>query len=185
MIESDKIAFREMMMGVGELYSKDITKPLLQIYFGSLVNFSLEQVSNGVSKHAGDPKHGTFMPKPADIIRQIEADKPSTESRAELAWMTIEKKMSSVGAYGSLKLDDLQALAAAQSLGSWRDLCHTDTDKLQWKRKEFIEAYKNFENTPLEALPSHLAGMIEMDRSKKDSKPTFMSDLVNKIGVNK
>lgn len=185
MTESDKQGFRMLMVGIGELYSKEITKPLLQIYYGSLINYTLDQVSLGISKHAADPKHGTFMPKPADIIRQIEADKPSPEARAELAWMTIEKKMSSIGAYGSLKLDDLQALAAVKSIGSWRDLCHTDISKLAWKRKEFIEAYKNFENTPLEALPSHLAGMIESDRQKKTEKPNFMSQLVNKIGVNK
>ena len=185
MIESDKVSFAEIMVGYGEMYNKEITKSLMRVYFSALQAYSIQDIEQGFGKHSADPKHGSFMPKPADIIRQIEADKPSVESRAELAWMTIEKKMGSVGAYGSLKLDDLQALAAVKSLGSWKHLCHTEIDKLQWKRKEFIEAYKNFESTPIEALPSHLAGMIEMDRGKKDNTQTFMSELVNKIGVNK
>lgn len=186
MIESDKQQFRELMVGVGELYGKDITKPLLRIYFGSLAKFTIEQVEHGITQHTMDAKHGTFMPKPADIVRQLEADQPSTEDRAELAWMTIEKKMSSIGAYGSLKLDDLQALAAVKSLGSWKDLCHTDMDKLQWKRKEFIAAYANFENTPIEALPHHLSGMIEADRSKKLKKPTggiSMADIAKRLDL--
>lgn len=183
MIESDKQEFRMLMVGIGELYSKEITKPLLQIYFGSLAKFPIDQVSNGISKHVADQKHGTFMPKPADIIRQIEAGKPSPEQRAEMAWMTIEREMSRIGAYGSLKMDDLQALAAVQSLGSWRELCHTDISKLAWKRKEFIEAYKNFENAPLESLPNHLVGMIEADRAKKSGKAGTISlaDIAKKL----
>jgi len=183
MINTDKKRFHMLMLGAGETYNRKISDPLMDIYFNSLQKYGINELAAAFSAHLVCPEYGTFFPKPADIVRKLESDKPSIESRAELAWMTIEKKMGSVGAYGSLKLDDLQALAAAQSLGSWRDLCHTDTDKLQWKRKEFIEAYKNFESTPLEALPSHLAGMIEMDRSKKNDKPTFMTDLVNKIGV--
>lgn len=183
MIDSDKRAFQEMMVGVGELYGKPVSKPLLTIYFAALAPYTVDQVAHGLGKHTADVTHGTFMPKPADIIRQIESGKTSPEQRAEMAWMTIEREMSRIGAYGSLKMDDLQALAAVKSLGSWRELCHTDIDKLAWKRKEFIAAYANFENTPIEALPHHLAGMIEVDRSKKSGKTGTMSltDIAKKL----
>lgn len=183
MIDSDKRAFQEMMVGVGELYSKPVSKPLLTIYFAALAPYTIDQVAHGLGKHTADVTHGTFMPKPADIIRQIEAGKPSPEQRAEMAWMTIEREMCRIGAYGSLKIDDLQALAAVQSIGSWRELCHTDISKLAWKRKEFIEAYKSFENAPLESLPSHLVGMIEADRAKKSGKTgtISLSDIAKKL----
>lgn len=183
MIDSDKRAFQEMMFGVGELYGKPVSKPLLSIYFAALAHYTIDQVAHGLGKHTADVTHGTYMPKPADIIRQIESGKPSPEQRAELAWITIEREMSRTGAYGSLRMDDLQALAAVKSLGSWKDLCHTNVDKLAWKRKEFIAAYANFENTPIEALPRHLAGMIEVDRAKKSGKTETMSlaDIAKKI----
>lgn len=186
MIESDKESLAEIMVGYGEMYNKPMTKSLMRVYFMTLKQYSLEEIENAMIKHSKDPKHGSYMPKTADIIRQIDIDKPSVDCRAELAWMTIEKKISSVGAYGKLKIDDLQALAAAQALGSWRDLCHTDVDKLQWKRKEFIDAYKNFESAPIELLPNHLVGIIESDRAKKaiDKPARFLSEMKNKIGVN-
>lgn len=183
MLDSDKREFKQMMIGVGELYSKPVSNPMLDIYFMALAPYTLEQVANGLGKHASDTTHGTYMPKPADIIRQIEAGKPSPEQRAELAWMTIEREMSRTGAYGSLKMDDQQALAAVKSIGSWKDLCHTDVDNLAWKRKEFIAAYANFENTPIEALPKHLAGLIESDRAKKESSSGFIGQLVNKMTI--
>lgn len=185
MIESDKAAFAELMVGYGEMYNKAMTKSLMRVYFSSLKDYSIEDIEQGLGMHSTDKKHGTYMPKPADIIRQIEIGTPSVEDRAELVWMTIEKKMSSVGAYGSLKLDDLQALAAVKSLGSWRDLCHTDIDKLQWKKKEFIAAYGNFEHTPIEALPHHLAGLIEADRNKKANiEPSgFLSAMKKQLEV--
>lgn len=185
MINSDKQQFHQLMLGVGETYGKKITEPLMDIYFNSLQGYEIDDVTKAFSAHLVCAKHGTFFPKPADLVRIMDIGQPSTEERAELVWMTIEKKISSIGAYGTLKLDDLQALAAVKSLGSWRDLCHTDIDKLQWKRKEFIAAYANFENTPIEALPHHLAGMIEADRTKKASdKPAgFLSAMKKQLEV--
>lgn len=181
MLDSDKREFKQMMIGVGELYSKPVSNPMLDIYFMALTPYTLDQVANGLGKHASDTTHGTYMPKPADIIRQIELGKPSPEQRAELAWMTIEREMSRTGAYGSLKMDDQQALAAVKSIGSWKDLCHTDIDKLAWKRKEFIAAYTNFENTPIDALPNHLAGMIEQSRVKKFEPTKLLAELKAKM----
>jgi hypothetical protein len=181
MIDSDKRAFQEMMVGVGELYSKPVSKPLLTIYFAALAPYTLDQVAHGLGKHSADTTHGTYMPKPADIIRQIELGKPNAEQRAELAWMTIEREISRTGAYGSLKIDDQQALAAVKSIGSWKDLCHTDIDKLAWKRKEFIAAYTNFENTPIDALPNHLAGMIEQSRVNKVEPIKLLAELKAKM----
>lgn len=173
MVESDKQKFRELMVGVGELYGKEVTKPLLKIYFGSLSALSLEDVESGITKHSSDTYHGSFMPKPADIIRQIELFKPSVDERAELAWMQVTNKIRLKGAYGNLKIKDKQAMAAVKNLGTWQSLCHTDADKLQWKKKEFIEIYKTFESTPSEMLPMQLDGIIEL--KKQRSKPTMKS----------
>ncbi len=171
MIDSDKQQFRELMVGVGELYGKEVTKPLLKIYFGSLAGLSFEDVESGITKHSSDTYHGSFMPKPADIIRQVELFKPSADERAELAWMQVTNKIRLKGAYGNLKMDDKQAMAAVKNLGTWQSLCHTETSKLQWKKKEFIEIYKTFENTPSEILPMQLDGIIEL--KKQRNKPTM------------
>jgi len=170
MIDSDKGQFKILMIGAGETYGKEITKPLLQIYFQSLQQHSIDDVSAAFSKHLIDAKHGTFFPKPADIIRHLTANDVTSEDKAELAWMTIMGEIRRTGSYGTLKIDDKQAIAALKNIGGWLNLCQTMENQLQWKHKEFLEAYATFERTPLEMLPTSLPGLEELDQHKNEAK---------------
>jgi len=86
MVESDKNEFRDVMAMVCELYSKKMSREMLQMYFGALIQFSIEDVKKGIGEHISCKKHGTFFPKPADIIRGIEGEDllPSEEFRQYL-----------------------------------------------------------------------------------------------------
>lgn len=168
MIESDKQNFKQLMVGVGELYNKEITKPLMRIYFSSLINYSLAEIERGVSSHTMDAKHGSFFPKPADIVRHLQTGEISAENKAELAWAQVVREMRVTGSYGSLKLDDRQALASVKALGSWKQLCSSTEKELVWKKKEFISIYETYEKTPLEMLPSSLPGRVALVEHKKE-----------------
>jgi hypothetical protein len=168
MNDLDKKEFAQLMTGIGEVYSKDITKTLLVIYFDSLKGFSINDVKDALSKHAIDSKHGTFFPKPADIVRNIDGASISTEDRAMTAWMAVEAAIGSVGSYGTLKLQDKQAMMAIKAIGSWQQLCATDRDKLAFKRQEFIANYRALENTPVEMLPESLAGIAELANQRRE-----------------
>jgi len=177
MIDSDKQKFREVMIGVGELYGKEVTMSLLRVYFSCLEAVSFEDVKKALSSHTLDPSHGSFMPKPADIVRQIEKLSASVGDRAEIAWLHVTNKIRTKGAYGKLSLDDKQAIAAVKAMGTWQSLCHTPSEALQWKKKEFMELYKTFERTPLESLPSHLGGIIELRGQKASSTMKKLSEI--------
>ncbi len=69
MQEQDKNAFRDMMMAAGEVYGREITKPLLQIYFSALTSSSIDQVNSALMDHMKDEKVGQYFPKPADLMR--------------------------------------------------------------------------------------------------------------------
>jgi len=194
MIESDKVDFKILMVGVGELYNKEITKPLMRIYFSSLTNYSLIDVEKGISAHTMDAKHGSFFPKPADIARHLQTGDISTENKAELAWAQVIREIRVTGSYGSLRLDDKQALAAVKALGSWKQLCASTVDEMTWKKKEFMSMYETYEKTPLDMLPSSLPGRIALVEHKKeqaesmtrliDGVESYRNNLINK-GVNK
>ena len=173
MQDSDKNNFKELMTGIGELYSKEITKPLLRIYFTAFSKLTIEQVNDAVAGHITDTSTaGTFFPKPADIIRQITGtDKQrseSTSNKAELAWASIEGQVSSIGSYQSPKIDDRQAMAALKAMGGWIQLCASTVEQLTWKKKEFVDIYKTFEQTPVEMLPNNMPGRIELEQHKGD-----------------
>ena len=169
MNDSNRQEFFELMTGAGEIYNKPITKSLLDFYLGALTQFSIEAVKDSFSKHALDPKHGTFFPKPADIMRHLnngtEGD-TSPENRAELCWHQVMHKVQRVGSYGSLKLDDKQGIAAIKAVGGWNKVSMATYEELVWIKKEFLQAYDTYENTPLERLPSSLPGLVELQKHK-------------------
>lgn len=170
MQEQDKAAFRDIMMAAGEVYGREITKPLLQMYFAALSQFGMDQVQWAMMAHMQNPDSGQFFPKPADFIRQMSGtskqQEAAIEDKASMAWACIERDIRRIGSYGTLKMDDKQALAAVKAIGGWQSLCQTETSKMEWKRKEFIRMYETFERTPLDALPASLPGRIEMSEKK-------------------
>ena len=173
MDDLDKQQFAILFYGLGEYYDKQVTKNLLLIYFDDLKQYSLDEVKQGASKHRLDTKHGTFFPKSADIIRHLPNNNLLTEDKGLLAWAQIIREMRRVGAYGSLNLDDKQALAAIKAVKSWKDLCMMPEKELTWAKKEFLANYKAYENTPLELLPSSLPGLEELHEHKNADKEGF------------
>ena len=83
-----------------------------------------------------------FMPTPAEV-RQVNLPTPvDVQSRAILAWDEVRRAISVHGGYQTVQFDDPVTAAAVRAIGSWNDLCETETDQMLWKKKEFIEAYK-------------------------------------------
>lgn len=180
MQETDKNSFHELMLGAGELYGKEITKPLLRIYFNALEDLTIEQVTHAFSAHIkSTDQAGTFFPKPADLIRQItgsvKEQQQLVEDRAEMAWACIEREISRIGSYGTLELEDKQAIAAVKSIGGWRQLCMSTYDQLVWKKKEFMSAYDTYERTDLSMLPNKLPGLIELQEHKQEQQQGMKS----------
>lgn len=179
MVESDKTAFSAVMMGAGEVYNREVTRELLRMYFSTLANLTIAQVQDAMIRHMQDPQAGQYWPKPADLIRQVfgtQADQQrSVEDKAGIAWSCIEDQIRRKGAYGTLKLDDRQALAAVQAMGGWKHLCSQTTDQLVWSRKEFVRMYESFERTPIEALPSSLPGIFELSEHKAQARGQLQS----------
>ncbi len=166
MNDSNKKEFSEIMLAMGEIYDKTLTKTLMAMYFDDLSGFTIDQISGAFKKHRLNQVNGHFFPKPADIVRNIDGGQQSTEDRAMLAWMAVEQAIGRVGAYGTLELEDKQALMAIKNMGTWQQLCHTDRDKLGFKRQEFIKNYQALENTAIEHLPQRLHGIEDLNNQR-------------------
>ncbi len=186
MQDQDKDAFTEIMMAAGEVYSKAITVPMIKMYFAALGQVSIEQMHGAMMAHMQNPDSGQFFPKPADLIKQMtgttKQQEAIIEDRAAIAWACIERDIRRIGSYGTLKLDDKQAMAAVKAMGGWQSICQTETSKMEWKRKEFIRMYETFERMPMEALPISLPGRIEMSEVRK-SGPVALNNLA--LGIAK
>jgi hypothetical protein len=170
MNNEDKKRFAEIMAITGEMFDKKISTTLIKTYYKMLSGYSIEQVGAAFQSHLLDPDQGMFFPKPANIAKQLSGttkqQDQAIECRAELAWDVIIGEMSRIGSYGTLKLEDRQAMAAVGAVGGWKKICGQTFDQLVWVKKEFVSCYDNYERTPLEALPNNLPGRIELDKHK-------------------
>ena len=192
MDNSDKQEFAKVFYAMGEFYDKKVSKELLMMYFDDLIEFSIVDVKHGAKCHRQDPKHGTFFPKPADIIRHLQTGKLSPEEQAEIAWAEIMQCLRKNGAYGGLKIENKQAIAALKSFTTWKEFCGGDAAHLTWAKKEFISMYSTYDKTPVEMLPSALPGLVELHNHKEKYKQLgtqsvteIMATLADKMKANR
>ena len=81
----DKQAFVQTMTAVTDLYGKPISEAGWSIWWAALEGYSLSQVQQALSAHVRDPDRGQFMPKPADVVRQIDGPKPTADQIIAMA----------------------------------------------------------------------------------------------------
>lgn len=164
--------FKEVMIGLGEYYGKEITEALTKIYWYDLKPLTIDQFKLAASQHRLNPDNGRFFPKSADIVKIFSGTTKQQEQllddQAKMQWLVILSEIRKTGSWGDLEIEDQQAMAAVEALGGWKFICSQTQSQLVWLNKEFVAAYKNFERTPLEALPNKLAGRVELENHKKN-----------------
>lgn len=173
------IKFKKLIAVISETYDEPFSGAKVLLWWGVFKKFTVEQFEEALYKHISCTEAGMFNPKPANIIKFITGTTKDIEQaasdRAELAWSIIERDISRIGGYGSLKLDDKQALAAVKAIGGWGTLCSGREDQLTWKKKEFISSYLCYERTPIEDLPKSLPGYVELAQHKRELNDTLAS----------
>lgn len=172
MNSNDQTRFKELVTSIADTYSKEFTPTELKLWWNMFKPYSIEAFEQAVYQHIACPDSGMFAPKPADIMKFItgttKQNEQAIEDKAELAWQVIEGEIRRIGSYGSLKMEDKQALAAVQALGGWKHLCSLTNDQMVWAHKEFVSTYQNYERTPVEALPDKLPGRVALENHKAE-----------------
>jgi hypothetical protein len=158
MRDNEKEIFGKLLSGVSELYGKKLSEELMEIYWQSLNNYSLNDFSKAIQLHMLNPDNGQFMPKPADILRYLEG---RTYDKALKAWTKVISAMKTVGAYESIIFDDPIIHVVITEMGSWIELCHIKNDKLPFIAQEFQKRYCAYLIHPPLHSPRHLSGILE------------------------
>lgn len=161
MNNQDKEKFSEALVESSFVFPRDITKPMLKIYFEALEDLDINDIHRAIKKHNGS---AVFFPKPVDIRNIINSGKPNTENKAVLAWLSITAAIGTIGPYRSLTLDDRLALKIVKHVGGWSNLCKLSYKELDFKKREFVEAYTATALTSKKELPKSLAGLHDVAR---------------------
>ncbi len=174
MTNNDQQKFKELIALISETYSEQFSSAQIVMWSTLFKNVTIKTFENAVYAHISCPDAGMFTPKPANIMKFINGttkqNEQQLEDKAELAWHVIEGEIRRIGSYGSLKMEDKQALAAVKSIGGWKFICSKTKAELIWLHKEFLATYKNFEHTDVNLLPDKLPGRILLENAKKEGK---------------
>ena len=83
MTETEKTKFTAAVVGLASFYGVELSKMSMVIYWDTLREYGLDALQEAMRCHVKDPNYGRFMPKPADIIRHMPADRAMG---ADAAW---------------------------------------------------------------------------------------------------
>ena len=157
----DKAAFARSLCALGAVLGVEPGRAVLAGYWQALVDLELADVLRAIDEAARttDATYGR-LPLPAKIRELAAGD---TGALAARAWEAVEAAVRRYGTGRSVDFDDRRINAAVRSLGGWGELGRTPVDKIDWKRREFVAAYRAYCVSPppaemRAALPGHYGG---------------------------
>jgi len=152
MIEQDRKSFLAALVAAAEIYDKKLSDAQLDLWWGLCSQIDLSQFNQAMTQHL---RTSTFMPRPADLLTQIE--EAPHESAIE-AWLLVIQAMSDHGSYASVAFDDDLVAPTIRSIGGWQNLCAVAAADLHWKEQAFLGRYAHYQSNPPFAPGGHLAG---------------------------
>ena len=156
MTSNDKQEFFTWLAGIAAMKRVDVSKSILNIWFETLVDYDLSAIKTAFQKHLRDPDGGHWMPQPSDIIRQIDG---GVGDQAELAWAKAFRAVSLVGSYSDVVFDDAIIHAVIDGMGGWVKFCAGEYKDFDFKRLEFVKAYKAIKNRGVSEYVGVLQGI--------------------------
>lgn len=133
MQQADFTRFRAVMTGMGELYQRELSGPLLDAYWLALRDWPLAEFEAAAAHLMAT---ATFMPRPAEFNALRKAGRQT----AGEAWLAVlENVRRSAYRYG----DTVGGAAdrAVAALGGYHVVGHCDLDKLGFPERRFAEHY--------------------------------------------
>ena len=157
--------FIQMLHNLCEMYGKPrMSDEVAMLHFGALQDYSLEDVRKGFFAAMRNPDSGQFMPRPADVIRELSG---SSDTRAAVAWAKVFEAICRVGHMPSIAFDDAIIHAVITDMGGWVKLALVGNDELPFRERDFLRIYRGYIGRSLGDYPRYLPGMAEAENFGK------------------
>lgn len=161
MTDEDRKAFAEMIGGVYELYNRPLSEAILAMWWESMIRFDLASIREALGRHAMNPDAGMFIPKPADVVRELGG---TSSDASTLAWSKVVNALKDYGTHESVAFDDPIVNRVLKDLGGWYWLGTQEEREMPFIEKRFRDAYRAWRQRGLAGTEpvSHLPGLFEL-----------------------
>lgn len=166
--------FIKNMTGLCEIFEREATEALLDIYYSAMSELSDEQFKQGIASVVRGKKFNK-LPLPGDIVDACSGG----QSVALLALNKAEHAIEKHGSYTSVVFDDPVIHMVVSAMGGWPKFCcpsaYGDDQEWHWKQKEFIALYETFSKNPRANCPLQLSGISDTQNAADGRFEKFIS----------
>lgn len=130
--------FKLIMRGLFVIYSKQNDAEIVKIYWGLMKDYDIQAIEAAFKKYVISDEKCEFFPKPGQIIKLITGSEKADETHeAHEKWAEIIESVKS----GRYEIADDSVYEAVRQIGGLRAIGMINEDRLDWKKREFIERY--------------------------------------------
>ena len=153
----DRKLFLVNMATIGEVFDKQLSDSLLEVYWRILEPFDDSECLTIFKRIVIELK---FFPKPAEMVSMLRG---TGEERAINAWLEALGAVKRFGNYQSVKFSDPAIHSVIQSMGGWPQFALMSVAEEKWKQKEFERLYQVLAENPRHGKhPEYLPGEHEI-----------------------
>ena len=173
MNSGDRKRFVDMLQAVYAMQRVDLSDAVTELWWAALEEYELPAVLDAFKRHTKNPDTGQFLPKPADVVRQLEG---STQDVALLAWARVVQAVRDHGTYVSVDFADPLIHRVLTDLGGWVWLGQQQESEMPFIEKRFRDAYRAWRARPalLTEAPLRLPGIVERDNAASGYAGAFV-----------
>jgi len=160
---TDKKLFKEFMVGMGEMFDKEITNILSKMYWKALEPFTDEQCRGSFNKAIVQCK---FFPKIADLVELTGEGPGRLEDTAQVQADLVVKAIRQIGGYQSVNFrDPVTKAVITNCFGGWVNLCEEQLEADEkWLRKDFVKYYQAYQRQGIKTN-GYLSGRHEIENT--------------------
>jgi hypothetical protein len=151
--------FSEYMLVLGEIFDREISKALVDIYWKALERYSDDQCIKAFVQLIHTAR---FFPKPADFLEILDSQ---TENKSAFAWMQVTEAVRRIGPYESVMFSDPVIHSVIRAMGGWSYFQDCPLSEWKWRQKEFERFYQVMCSNGFDNHPTHMPGIFEMQNS--------------------
>lgn len=137
----DMQRFLSTLSGIADYYGKPLSDRVQELYWKGLKQYDIAAVEKALWEHTQNPDNGQFMPKIADVTRNLQG---RTVDQASIAWSKVDSAVRRVGTYSDVVFDDPIIHRVLGDMGGWIAIGSKHDSEWPFLGNEFKTRYQGY-----------------------------------------